>query len=248
MTEHDPLPPTDERPAKRARLECHEPKQLDESQLQKELKAGITAYVSPNTPGFSGVLKQRYTDFLVNEILPNGRVLHFDGEDLPKTDGSQKSDGGVVENKRVEKKQETANDTAEARSKGKMKETSNDIAAEEVKQEIGEDTVTAKGQKSKWVVQHPEQELTASKIQEAEEQITTYNNKDGEEVSFQVINFLSENPRRHKANVSAYCRRYCNARLPLRQRNDDRYHATALFSAKGIPQRMLLERPSSFLD
>jgi tRNA pseudouridine13 synthase len=201
MTEHGSPPPTDERPAKRARLEGHEPKQLDESQLQKELKAGITAYVSPDTPGFSGVLKQRYTDFLVNEILPNGRVLHFDGDDLPKADGSQKSDNGVVEDKSAEKKQETSNDTAEARSKGKKKETSSDIAtvqSEEVEQEIGEGTVNTKDQQSKGEVQYPEQELTAAKIQEAEERITTYINKDGEEVSFQVISCL-KNPSRRKS-------------------------------------------------
>ena len=29
-------------------------------QLEKETKSGIRAYISPQTPGFSGVLKQRY--------------------------------------------------------------------------------------------------------------------------------------------------------------------------------------------
>lgn len=46
-------------------------------QIQKELDVGITSYVSSNTPEFSGILKKRYTDFLVNEILPSGEVLHF---------------------------------------------------------------------------------------------------------------------------------------------------------------------------
>jgi tRNA pseudouridine13 synthase len=50
---------------------------LDDDDSQKEIRAGITAFVSPDLPGFSGVLKQRYTDFLVNEILPSGEVLHL---------------------------------------------------------------------------------------------------------------------------------------------------------------------------
>ncbi|KAF2431522.1 putative pseudouridine synthase TruD/Pus7 [Tothia fuscella] len=49
----------------------------EDTQLEKELKAGINAYINPATPGFSGTLKQRYTDFLVNEILPSGKVLHL---------------------------------------------------------------------------------------------------------------------------------------------------------------------------
>jgi tRNA pseudouridine13 synthase len=43
----------------------------------KEHRAGITKFVSPDTPGFSGVFKQRYSDFLVNEIMPSGEVLHL---------------------------------------------------------------------------------------------------------------------------------------------------------------------------
>lgn len=43
----------------------------------KEAEVGITDYVSAGTPGFRGILKKRYTDFLVNEILPNGRVVHL---------------------------------------------------------------------------------------------------------------------------------------------------------------------------
>jgi hypothetical protein len=45
--------------------------------IAKEAEVGITDFVSTSTPGFSGVLKKRYTDFLVNEILPNGKVVHL---------------------------------------------------------------------------------------------------------------------------------------------------------------------------
>ncbi|OCL06043.1 putative pseudouridine synthase TruD/Pus7 [Glonium stellatum] len=54
-----------------------------DSELEKEIKAGITEYVSPDNPGFSGILKQRYTDFLVNEILPSGQVLHLESLTAP---------------------------------------------------------------------------------------------------------------------------------------------------------------------
>lgn len=73
-------------PAKRARLDdAATPKtsQGDE-QLQRELASGIAAFVNPQTATFSGVLKQRYTDFLVNEILPGGEVLHLHSLKAPK--------------------------------------------------------------------------------------------------------------------------------------------------------------------
>jgi tRNA pseudouridine13 synthase len=45
--------------------------------LKKEIRVGITAFVRPDVPGFTGTLKQRFTDFLVNEIVPSGEVLHL---------------------------------------------------------------------------------------------------------------------------------------------------------------------------
>ncbi|KAL8805974.1 MAG: hypothetical protein Q9182_001631 [Xanthomendoza sp. 2 TL-2023] len=50
----------------------------EEDRLGKEMQCGIVEYVSPHLPGFTGILKKRYTDFLVNEILPNGRVVHLE--------------------------------------------------------------------------------------------------------------------------------------------------------------------------
>jgi tRNA pseudouridine13 synthase len=55
-----------------------------DTDLEREIRAGITEYVSPDNLGFTGVLKQRYTDFLVNEILPNGEVLHLRSTGVPK--------------------------------------------------------------------------------------------------------------------------------------------------------------------
>ncbi|KAG9187228.1 tRNA pseudouridine13 synthase [Alternaria panax] len=84
------------RPAKRARLDDNSaltlstaasapaqtgpipsaPASID-ADLEREVRAGITEYVCPDNLGFTGVLKQRYTDFLVNEIGLDGQVLHL---------------------------------------------------------------------------------------------------------------------------------------------------------------------------
>src|SRR4051812_6221863 len=48
-----------------------------DTDLEREIRAGIVEYVCPDNLGFTGVLKQRYTDFLVNEISPSGEVLHL---------------------------------------------------------------------------------------------------------------------------------------------------------------------------
>lgn len=42
-----------------------------------ESDVGITQYLSPELGGFKGILKQRYTDFLVNEIDRKGNVIHL---------------------------------------------------------------------------------------------------------------------------------------------------------------------------
>ncbi|USP74787.1 Multisubstrate pseudouridine synthase 7 [Curvularia clavata] len=85
------------RPAKRARLDSDSVPTLSantsapaapeqpipsapaaiDTDLEREVRAGITEYVCPGNLGFTGVLKQRYTDFLVNEIGLDGQVLHL---------------------------------------------------------------------------------------------------------------------------------------------------------------------------
>ncbi|XP_052283945.1 pseudouridylate synthase 7 homolog isoform X2 [Dreissena polymorpha] len=50
--------------------------------ISKETDVGITEYIS-SLPGFNGVLKQRYSDFLVNEISLDGSVVHLTSTDLP---------------------------------------------------------------------------------------------------------------------------------------------------------------------
>ncbi|KAB8068378.1 pseudouridine synthase [Aspergillus leporis] len=49
----------------------------NDAQALKEAEVGITEFVSAENAGFAGILKKRYTDFLVNEIVPSGEVLHL---------------------------------------------------------------------------------------------------------------------------------------------------------------------------
>lgn len=94
---------TDARPAKRARLDesavhtpstaatpqatpgsvLNAPSQI-ETEYEKEERAGITEYICPENLGFTGILKQRYTDFLVNEIGLDGQVLHLKSTQVEK--------------------------------------------------------------------------------------------------------------------------------------------------------------------
>ncbi|KAI9368429.1 pseudouridine synthase [Aspergillus egyptiacus] len=68
-----------------------------DDQLSREIEVGITEFVSADNKGFAGILKKRYTDFLVNEILPSGKVLHLqstgpqNGEDGGKPDNEEKT-------------------------------------------------------------------------------------------------------------------------------------------------------------
>ncbi|TAQ88272.1 hypothetical protein B7494_g3369 [Chlorociboria aeruginascens] len=49
----------------------------------REEEVGILHYVNSKNPGFTGVLKHRYTDFLVNEIVPDGTVVHLTTDKAP---------------------------------------------------------------------------------------------------------------------------------------------------------------------
>lgn len=61
----------------------------------QEHAVGITAYVSPDVPGFNCIIKHRYTDFIVNEILPNGQVLHLTSLSAARKGQKQEKDGVV---------------------------------------------------------------------------------------------------------------------------------------------------------
>ena len=49
-----------------------------------EREVGITEYTGPQVPGFRGILKDRYSDFLVNEVDMAGNVVHLTGIAMPE--------------------------------------------------------------------------------------------------------------------------------------------------------------------
>ncbi|PWY95303.1 tRNA pseudouridine synthase D [Aspergillus sclerotioniger CBS 115572] len=76
----------------------------------RELEVGITGFVSADNVGFSGILKKRYTDFLVNEIVPSGQVLHL--QDIPAPEEQAKPVEKPTE-KPAETQQEKSQESAE---------------------------------------------------------------------------------------------------------------------------------------
>jgi tRNA pseudouridine13 synthase len=74
---------SDEQPRKRVRLTGPDESTAPDvdaavqAQLDQEKTAGIHVFAS-KASGFGGIVKKRYTDFLVNEISTSGTVYHLD--------------------------------------------------------------------------------------------------------------------------------------------------------------------------
>jgi tRNA pseudouridine13 synthase len=104
-----------------------------DAQIQKELEVGITSFVSPRAHAFSGILKKRYTDFLVNEILPNGEVLHLRSTRPPTQQVDSSDDTGALAAKSGSDHSRT--DPANGNSRNVLKQSaapksSNQVASE----------------------------------------------------------------------------------------------------------------------
>ncbi|KAL4944445.1 hypothetical protein BDV06DRAFT_90660 [Aspergillus oleicola] len=84
-----------------------QPQTETEDQLAKELEVGITEFVSADSEGFAGILKKRYTDFLVNEILPNGKVLHLQSKKVPNANKDDDTPAQAEEKPQEDKPKET---------------------------------------------------------------------------------------------------------------------------------------------
>jgi len=83
---------------------------------ERESRAGITEYVCPGNMGFSGVLKLRYTDFMVNEIGLDGEVIHLKTIDSAKKIGGPAS-GNINTTRNISTDQETLRDAEAAEAK-----------------------------------------------------------------------------------------------------------------------------------
>ncbi|OQD82331.1 hypothetical protein PENANT_c022G09306 [Penicillium antarcticum] len=91
---------------------------VSDAQGVKEVEVGITEFVSSDNEGFSGILKKRYTDFMVNEITTAGEVVHLRNTNAPdagpKLKPVQKApETGVKATDPTEETQPTAEPTAE---------------------------------------------------------------------------------------------------------------------------------------
>jgi tRNA pseudouridine13 synthase len=73
-----------ERPSKRLRMDNPALQESEEVFIpllepisEKERAVGITTYINKTDTVVNGLVKKRYADFLVNEVTPDGRVLHL---------------------------------------------------------------------------------------------------------------------------------------------------------------------------
>ncbi|KAF1980522.1 pseudouridine synthase-like protein TruD/Pus7 [Bimuria novae-zelandiae CBS 107.79] len=109
----------------------------NDSSVERESRAGITEYVHPDNLGFSGVLKQRYTDFLVNEIGLDGEVLH-----LRRASIEGKNDAGRRRNEAV-----VAEEKAKGNKERKVEAVTESGPVAKVKHEesVVDETTTASG-------------------------------------------------------------------------------------------------------
>ncbi|KAJ2351760.1 multisubstrate pseudouridine synthase 7, partial [Coemansia sp. RSA 2618] len=90
-------------PAKRIKSESADTpvQQAQQGQPPKYLQetdVGITEFITPGWSGFDAIIKHRYSDFFVNEIDEQGRVVHLtsytdaDDPEPPKTDADKEID------------------------------------------------------------------------------------------------------------------------------------------------------------
>lgn len=70
-----------------------------------EQDVGITQYLHPELKGFKGILKQRYTDFLVNEIDKEGNVVYLTSYGFGDSTDPKTSEATEPANAEEEKKQ-----------------------------------------------------------------------------------------------------------------------------------------------
>jgi tRNA pseudouridine13 synthase len=73
-----------------------------------ECDVGITQYCSAHE-GFSGILKQRYSDFLVNEINLDGKTVHLTSTELPEVFVQEEIENSVLPSEMLEKLQDFVN-------------------------------------------------------------------------------------------------------------------------------------------
>lgn len=98
------LSPSPAEPTPATPFNATNPDSTNVSQTSAEVAVGITEYVNPTLPSWTGVLKQRYTDFLVNEVDEDGVVVHLKSTRPPRAAPKESKED-------VEKKDDRVNST-----------------------------------------------------------------------------------------------------------------------------------------
>lgn len=161
---------SEEPPTKKIRLDAPDTPSggLDKDRdTLKEIRSGITTFVNPNTPGFSGVLKQRFSDFLVNEIAPSGEVLHLteianpggNRNKNPQPSNHKTEEGAVPKIENGAAPKEEAVVEPKPKEEVKKEEIVEDVSEEhrtELISIFGESTTTSIESLFKAIQQHPE--------------------------------------------------------------------------------------------
>ena len=75
---------------------------------RSEYDVGISQFCSAHE-GFSGILKQRYSDFLVNEINFDGETVHFTSTELPEVFIQEEIENSVLPSEVLQKLKEFIN-------------------------------------------------------------------------------------------------------------------------------------------
>ncbi|KAJ5642448.1 hypothetical protein N7490_006448 [Penicillium lividum] len=107
---------------------------VEDAQASKERGVGITELVTGNIDGFSGTLKKRYTDFLVNEITPSGQVVHLQNLSVPEALSDKKNEQQL-------ETQETAPVAKEEDAEFKVLEEDNALLREILGEQNAADTI-----------------------------------------------------------------------------------------------------------
>ncbi|OOQ86457.1 pseudouridine synthase TruD/Pus7 [Penicillium brasilianum] len=100
-----------------------------DAQTMKEHDVGITEIVTADSEGFSGILKKRYTDFMVNEITPSGQVVHLQNIRAPFSSTNEEATPKATEQP-AQKEEVTETPEAVTPAEFKVSEEDNALLAE----------------------------------------------------------------------------------------------------------------------
>jgi len=92
----------------------------DVARIRSEEDLGLAVFISPHEP-FQAVFKQRYTDFVVNEIDKDGNVVHLTDQHLHVEKADTTSELTAAEKKQREKREAREKTIKEAEMKAHFK-------------------------------------------------------------------------------------------------------------------------------